>query len=759
MNNKINLENLTDQQKVWLTQLSYLNINAEGINRIKNGGLTISELSNYLANPTAQMYGNVFGNQLEGLSKMVVDAYIGKKDGLITNTQLLQELINAGLGNIKITAIQNDSTTGFQAMAFEDESLNTGISYRGSDCEWGNGGLADWLIADIGEFITNNSKQSKQAIEFFDNHKSSTGQNYIYGHSLGGNLTAHTYLERYSEITQAFSFNGLPVGHKLIDTKEKVAAFNDSKFECTVVGGDVFQHIKEDNLYADKVKFIKNNNEGNNNWLFAHLPQSVLYDENGNFITITREEAIQNFTKARQWFVTQSKKINLLFGNQAYEISKFIEQFEEKITQLRNKLNLGSEPLINAFNGLLNQKQDNPKMNININQEEKVNLETITEQQKMWLSQLSYLDINEEGRKKIAEGGITVSELKLYLENPKEPFTGNMCLGDQNFINLSEMMFGVEQFPNKEEMLDEIIKNGLGNLKITNISEPKTMVSSGFQAITFQDHFGNTGISYRGSDFDLSTGGVRDWVEADLLEYFLNGSTQSKEAIKYFNDNKNQNGNNYIYGHSLGGNLTSHVYVQHYNEIQEAFTINGNPINQSLLDTPEKIAAFNDQKKYNCNIICGDIVGHLKDYELYEDNVKYIKNNDTMTDSFVTAHMVQAATIDSEGNFVYDTKEQSISKMDGALNFFTKFTQTTREIFNQIEDKMDLIKNGEKTFDDYKETVLNWFRKKINEIDKIKDQKLQTQFQQASEFVETEILEQIEGYIYNNLEQEKNVSR
>jgi hypothetical protein len=285
------------------------------------------------------------------------------------------------------------------------------------------------------------------------------------------------------------------------------------------------------------------------------------------------------------------------------------------------------------------------------------------------------------------------------------------------------------------------------------------MVSSGFQAITFQDHFGNTGISYRGSDFDLSTGGVRDWVEADMLEYFLNGSTQSKEAIQYFNDNKNQNGNNYIYGHSLGGNLTSHVYVQHYNEIQEAFTINGNPINQSLLDTPEKIAAFNDPKKYNCNIICGDIVGHLKDYELYEDNVKYIKNNDTMTDSFVTAHMVQAATIDSEGNFVYDTKEQSISKMDGALKFFTKFTQTTREIFNQIEDKMDLIKNGEKTFDDYKETALNWFKKKINEIDKIKDQKLQTQFKQASEFVETEILEQIEGYIYNNLEQGKNVSR
>jgi len=45
-----------------------------------------------------------------------------------------------------------------------------------------------------------------------------------------------------------------------------------------------------------------------------------------------------------------------------------------------------------------------------------------------------------------------------------------------------------------------------------------------------------------------------------------------------------------------------------YKEIQNTFTINGTPIDKNKLNTPEKIAAFNDSEKYEPVVIGGDIV-------------------------------------------------------------------------------------------------------------------------------------------------------
>ena len=39
-----------------------------------------------------------------------------------------------------------------------------------------------------------------------------------------------------------------------------------------------------------------------------------------------------------------------------------------------------------------------------------INLEVLNDHQKTLLTQISYLDINDDGRKKIAEGGLLVSE-------------------------------------------------------------------------------------------------------------------------------------------------------------------------------------------------------------------------------------------------------------------------------------------------------------------------------------------------------------
>lgn len=45
-----------------------------------------------------------------------------------------------------------------------------------------------------------------------------------------------------------------------------------------------------------------------------------------------------------------------------------------------------------------------------------VNLETLNDLQKVWLSDLAYVDLNEEGYKKILKQGLTLDELREYIK-------------------------------------------------------------------------------------------------------------------------------------------------------------------------------------------------------------------------------------------------------------------------------------------------------------------------------------------------------
>lgn len=379
-----------------------------------------------------------------------------------------------------------------------------------------------------------------------------------------------------------------------------------------------------------------------------------------------------------------------------------------------------------------------------------VSLSTLNDRQKIWLSQISYLNINSLGRQKIENGGLKVSELVNYLEKPEKPFAGNAMIGDKNYASIAEAIMDYKEFPSKIEMLNTIVENGLGDLTIVDISEEKKVMSTGFQALTFEDSYGNKGISYRGSDFDFSKGGAMDWLEGDLLEYFKNDSSQVKEAMEYFEKNKSQTGNNYLYGHSLGGNLTSHVYVEKYNEINEAFTINGNPINQKLIDTDEKVAAFNNPK-YNCNVICGDIIGHLKSCESYQNNVKYIKNNNEMKKSFISAHIVQSATYDENGNFVNVSKEEMKKEMGSMEIAFVRFTQNVREALNKIGTKFEHMKES---FKEYKDSVLKHFNKKSEELGYKKGEVSKEEFQTAARQAELEEIARIQELINNKQKEE-----
>lgn len=321
--------------------------------------------------------------------------------------------------------------------------------------------------------------------------------------------------------------------------------------------------------------------------------------------------------------------------------------------------------------------------------DKKINLETLNDFQKIWLSDLAYVDLKEDGYKKILEQGLTLEEAREYIKNPTLPVTGDMFLGTKNFNFFAEKILGNDNYPSKVDVIDVLIKSGLGDLKIIHTSDYPTLYPSGFQALTFEDSYGNIGISYRGSDMLFTSSVLREWIQSNFLEFFSNNSQQAKEAIQYFSEHKTEDKNNYIYGHSLGGNLVSHVYLKYYKNIKQAFSINGTPINQKLIDTDDRIAAFNNKNKFSFNVVCGDVVSQLKSCEVYKDNVNYIKNNNTMEQSFLSAHMIQAASFDENGNFIKISAKEMLEKTKIISLKMINLARFTRENIDKFVYKIN----------------------------------------------------------------------
>ena len=143
-NGGTDLNNLTDQQNMLLTQLSYESDNLAGINF---SDIPLVELLQYFA-PVSSTWNRI------------------------------NSLCEAGLGTLTITAVGNDPDTGFGAIAFTDGCGNTGITYRGTDGVSFES-LNDWIDNLIATpFGT--STQNIQAHDFFEAHKSADGNNRLW---------------------------------------------------------------------------------------------------------------------------------------------------------------------------------------------------------------------------------------------------------------------------------------------------------------------------------------------------------------------------------------------------------------------------------------------------------------------------------------------------------------------------------------------------------------------------------------------------
>jgi len=226
-------------------------------------------------------------------------------------------------------------------------------------------------------------------------------------------------------------------------------------------------------------------------------------------------------------------------------------------------------------------------------------LDTLNEEQKGFLNEIAYINLPSDW----AEGG------KGY------------TLGDL-----------LEQYDDAEfnEFINDDKNQHLKNLVITDyVNNNDNNSKSGFAAIAFKDPVtGQVGMSFRGSENKAHVndeGKGQNWIKDmwdNVLTSTIGTSPQSIEAIAFYERNKDKDGNNYLYGHSKGGEIATSIYVLDYINISGVHVINAQPINSMKL-LPDQIAAL-QSSKFNALVVNGDIVAWLG-ARVYP--VKFVVNN------------------------------------------------------------------------------------------------------------------------------------
>ncbi len=273
----VSLDNLTDKQKMCLTKLSYLDIDVDAYNEFKNekGEVKVSDLVDLLENPNDTLWGRL-GNLGSMLGWEVCDE---------TDKKVLEEALEEGLGYYTIKDVLDDKNSGAQGLAFEDPKGNTGVSFRGTDVS-NLGSLFKDVATDISLWLRGEAGQLDRALEFFNKNSDMNGNNYLFGHSLGGYLAESTLAENHEYVKHCTVVNPLHVESENLDTQEKVDAFNDpNKLTVYDIGGDSISQITQPELFEDNITYVKNSLKHSTDGIWNHLPTSGKFDSNGNYLT------------------------------------------------------------------------------------------------------------------------------------------------------------------------------------------------------------------------------------------------------------------------------------------------------------------------------------------------------------------------------------------------------------------------------------------------------------------------------------------
>lgn len=216
-------------------------------------------------------------------------------------------------------------------------------------------------------------------------------------------------------------------------------------------------------------------------------------------------------------------------------------------------------------------------------------------------------------------------------------YESDVLKDNYNGMTLEEIMQVVPNESTKQK-LKELCDAGLSSLRIKDVGNDP---SSGFGAIAFTDEYGNTGFSFRGTD-GLSTDSINDWVD-NAVAAATGTSVQTGQAEEFFDANRDPNGNNYLYGHSKGGELAESVYVNNHSKIKEIHLLNPQPLNPYTLSPDQRIALESD--KVDIVIVEGDYVWFLGQLPSYT-RIRIAKSNGG------NSHLYNSVEFDNSGNII-----------------------------------------------------------------------------------------------------------
>lgn len=239
------LSNLSDKQNHLLTQLSY----QSHILQDKYNGQSLNDIYKKLS--------SIYGKNNAEVKKF-------------------KRYIDGGLGDIVIKDVGNDKVTGFGAIAFEDSNGNIGISYRGTD-GISKESINDW-IGNVSALATGTSMQTAQAEAFYQKNRGKNDNNYLYGHSKGGNLAQSVFVNHYDEINKMHNLNPQPINPYGLTPDQKIA-LNSDKVDIVVTEGDYVWFLGALGYSLDKIR-VMDNSAGSD----AHTYDGRRYDKNGNIV-------------------------------------------------------------------------------------------------------------------------------------------------------------------------------------------------------------------------------------------------------------------------------------------------------------------------------------------------------------------------------------------------------------------------------------------------------------------------------------------
>lgn len=326
------LANLNDKQNHLLTQLSY---------------------------QSHILQDKYNGQSLDAIYRHMIATY-GKDNG---DVKAFKKYIDAGLGDIVVKDVANNKTSGFGAIAFEDSKGNVGITYRGTD------GLSADSINDWGDNLSSavlgTSYQTAEAEAFFDKNYDEKGNNYLYGHSKGGNLSQSVFANNYTKIKKVHNLNPQPINPYSL-TPDQLNALNSDKMDVVVTEGDYVWFLGEI-PYLSRIR-VMDKTDGD-----SHLYNGNRYDENGNIIPGSQpfweylavggltllSPIIQGFTGGIGFIYNTTVRVIDFVKNDLIPFAQsVVDSLVDFVKKINNKLRDFADTVSSFFNDLINGVKD-----------------------------------------------------------------------------------------------------------------------------------------------------------------------------------------------------------------------------------------------------------------------------------------------------------------------------------------------------------------------------------------------------------------